>query len=438
MDIRKLCLSLLCDYENNGKYVNLSLSSHMTDSLSHDERRLLTSLLYTVCENKLTYDYYITSISKRSITDIDPTVLNILRIGMCQIADMASVPEHAAVNTSVKLAGNQGERSFVNAVLRKAASLFESNALPLPPREKNLARHLSVKYSYPLWIVKHFISLFGDEQTEKLLSHYNKVRYTDLTVNTRRISREDFAMELRSRGIDAVCSEESSLTVRIYGSVNPTKLYGFDEGLFYVQDAASAVSAEALGTEEGDRVIDVCACPGGKSFAAAIFAGEMGEVLSLDIHESKLSLIESGAQRLGLNNIKIGCNDAEKAIEGNIGKYDRVICDVPCSGLGVIAKKPDLRYKDNKSLQNLPDLQYNILNESVKYLKNGGYILYSTCTLNPDENEKPVERFISENDGYELVDFKVGARESKGGMLTLIPHIDMTDGFFMAKLRKVK
>ena len=436
MTVRELTLSLLNDYESNGKYINLSLSSHLTDKLTGEERGFLTALLYTTVERKITYDYYITSISERSIDKIDPTTLNILRIGMCQIADMDSIPDHAAVNATVKLARNVGERGFVNGVLRRAVRQRDEGGLPLPKREKNLARYLSVRYSYPLWMSKHFISLYGESGAEQLMQRMNTARYTDLTVNLTRTTRDELASRLREQGYNPILHPTSSLTVRIDASVNPRKLYGFDEGLFFVQDVACAVSAEALGSTVGDRIIDVCACPGGKSFAAAILAGGDCEVYSFDLHESKMSLIEDGASRLGLDCIRSDVLDATEPREELYGSFDKVICDVPCSGLGVLAKKPDIRHKDNESLQNLPVLQYDILEKSSLYLKEGGSIVYSTCTLNPDENEEIVEKFLANHPQFSYEDFTVGNLTSVSGMLTMLPHVNESDGFFIAKLRK--
>ena len=437
MTVREIALSLLGEYESSGKYVNLSLSSHRADTLSVEDRRFLTALLYTAVERKITYDYYITSISQRSPEKIDATTKNILRLGLCQIVDMDSIPDHAAVNETVKLARNPGERSFVNGVLRQAVRMKDQGDLPLPKREKNPARYLSVKYSFPLYIAKHFVALIGEEETEKLFEHYNTVRYTDITVNTAKISVEKYIELLSDSGITSNRGI-SSLTVRIPGSVNPRNLPGFDDGFFFVQDSASAISAEALGTEKGDKVIDVCACPGGKSFAAAILAGDAGAVSSFDIHESKLSLIIDGAERLGISNITVGECDATSPREELKESFDRVVCDVPCSGLGVLSKKPDIRHKDNESLHNLPELQLEILKQSSGYLKKGGYMVYSTCTLNPRENEDVVNKFLAENAEFSLCDFSVGELSSVGGVLTLWPHIHGTDGFFIAKLKKEK
>ncbi|MBO5315359.1 MAG: 16S rRNA (cytosine(967)-C(5))-methyltransferase RsmB [Clostridia bacterium] len=429
MNIRKLALDLMLDYEINGKYVNLSLSSHSLDKLTDSERGQLTSLLYTAVEHKITYDYLIASLSGRSIEDVDDYTRALLRLGLCQIIHINSVPDFAATNETVKLARNPGERSFVNGVLRSAVRNKEN--LPIPNKEKNYRRYLSVKYSFPLWIVKHFSLLFGDEGCERILEFYNTEKYTDISVN---LTKCDGSSLKEKYGAYSVIN--NGLSLRIDGSINPEKAAGFAQGDFFVQDTASATAVSVLAPRAGDRLIDVCSAPGGKSFAAAALMENKGEIYSFDLHESKLSLIESGAKRLGLDIINVNVGDATSAVENLLGTADKVICDVPCSGLGVLGKKPDLRYKDEAKVKELPPLQLKILTESAKYLKIGGELLYSTCTLNPDENENVVKAFIEENPSFELVDFKAGGLSSEGGMLTLLPHVHKTDGFFMAKLKR--
>lgn len=434
MNTRKLALKLLLDYENQGKYVNLSLNSHMVDLLTEDERAFVTALLYTAVEHKLTYDYYIAALSGRSIDDIDFTTRNILRLGLCQITDMKNIPDFAAVNETVKLSRNSGERSFVNAILRSA--LRKKEALPLPKREKNIARYLSVRYSFSLWIVKKYIELFGEADAERLLIRLSEQPSTDITVNTVKISVDDYLKKLDTLGISAEKSEFSKNSLRIFGSISPRRLPGFDPGEFFVQDSSCSAAISALNPQKSDTAIDVCACPGGKSFcAAALMQGE-GEIYSFDIHESKLSLITEGKERLGFSLIKEGVCDARNPRTEYFMKADKVICDVPCSGLGVLSKKPDLRYKGEEGIDELPNLQYQILKASAQYLKPGGRLLYSTCTVIPEENEGVIERFLSENPGFRFVDFKIGEHESKNGKFSFIPHIHKTDGFFVSLIEK--
>ena len=434
MNLRQIALRILDEYEAGEKYINLALSSHLTDKLSREDKAALTALLYTSVEKKLTYDYYICALSKRSEKDIDPHTKNILRLGLCQILDMHSIPDFAAVNETVKLASSKGERAFVNGVLRTAVR--EKDSLPIPDAKKNYNRYLSVKYSFPLSLVKHFDFVFGRENTEKLLEFYNTEKYTDITVNTTKISVNDYYKLLCDSHIAAEMNPYVENSIRIGKSVNPEALPGFSDGYFFVQDRASAIAASILSPCEGDIIVDCCAAPGGKSFETAILASDKCTIHSFDLHESKLSLITSGAERLGLKSINVGQRDALVTDESLIGACDKVICDAPCSGLGVLGKKPDLRYKDLSVLDELPKLQLDILSSASRYLKSGGEMIYSTCTLNPNENEKVVESFIDTNRDFELVPFDIGLISAPGGQLTLLPFVHGTDGFFIAKIRR--
>ena len=436
MTVREAALHLLSEYESNGKYVNLSLTSHVADAFSPKERAFLTALLYTSVERKLTYDYYICALSGRGIDSISPRVRDILRLGLCQIISLDSIPDFAAVNETVKLAKNAGERSFINGVLRAAVRKKETDSLPLPDKAKNYLRYLSVRESFPLATVKLLASEYGVEATEVMLDAFNNERHTDIAVNTLKISRDAYLALLKANGYEASVSELSSISLRIPSSVDPRMLPGFDEGLFFVQDSACTASVEVLGARQGDMIADACSAPGGKSFAAAILTHDAARIHSFDIHESKLSLIEGGAARLALSSIKASVRDATEPAPELIGSLDRVICDVPCSGLGVLGKKPDLRYKSLDELGELPELQYSILSASSRYLKAGGRLIYSTCTLAPQENGCVVERFLAEHSDFSACDFQVSGICSQNGMLTLLPYIHRTDGFFIALLER--
>ncbi len=437
MNLREAALRLLGEWEADGKYINLVISSHILDGFSREERGILTSLLYTTVENKIRYDYYISSISKRSTDDISPVVLNILRLGMCQIADIDAVPSFAAVNESVKLA-RASERAFVNAVLRSAVRAYEGDGLPLPPYEKNPARHYSVKYSLPLWIVKKFISEFGETDACRLFSEFNKIPPTDITVNTMKISPEKLLVELKERHIDAKMSEISPMSLQIHTRCPVTELYGYDEGLFFVQDEASALAVQVLAPSAGETLIDVCAAPGGKTLAASVLMSDGGNIHSFDIRESKLSLIKSSAERLGVTSVTVAPCDAKVPKKELLGKADKIICDVPCSGLGVISKKSDLRYRSREGIDELPKLQLEILTASADYLKLGGELVYSTCTVLREENEGVVRSFLDTHDNFVLKAFEIGAVKSTNGLLTLLPHVHGTDGFFIAKIEKIR
>lgn len=435
-NVREIALTLLLEYEGQGKYINLSLNSALTAGLSAEEKRFLTALLYTTVEKKITYDYYISSLSGRSIDSVTERAKNILRLGFCQLFGMNGIPEYAAVNETVKLAGNKGERAFVNGVLRRA--LREKDNLPLPKREKNTARYLSVRYSFPLPTVKHFIGMLGEEGCEKLLVKFSEISPTDITVNTLRISADAYLEKLRELGYNAEKSPLAENSVRIFASVDPRGLPGFSEGEFFVQDASCLFAVNVLSPKPKCSLADVCAAPGGKSLAAAISMADEGEIYSFDIHENKLSLIEASAEKLGLKSIKTAPRDAKTPDSALFDKMDFVICDVPCSGLGVLAKKPDLRYKSEDSMKELPALQYDILKASSKYLKRGGRLLYSTCTLNRAENEDVVLKFTENNPEFKLIPFNFGGINAEGGFVTLYPHIHGTDGFFISLIEREK
>ncbi|MBQ8719980.1 MAG: 16S rRNA (cytosine(967)-C(5))-methyltransferase RsmB [Clostridia bacterium] len=436
MDVLNIAYKLLRDYESSGKYVNLSLSSHIADGLTDEERSRVTLLLYTTVERKLTYDYYIAALTKRPVDKLSDSVRDALRLGLCQLLDIDNIPDYAAVNESVKLVKMPHEKRFVNAVLREAAR--NKGSLPLPDRKKNCARHLSVYYSYPLWMVKRFISLFGEEEAELLLSSMNEKKPLTLAVNTTKITRDDFIARLGERGVSARATEHSKIGVRLDASLPPKRLFGYDEGCFFVQDEASQIAAAVLDPKPNDVVIDTCAAPGGKSFSAAILSSDGATIYSFDIHESKMSLIKDGAARLGLSSIRASVRDGEHPDESLFGLADKVVCDAPCSGLGVISKKPDLRYKSEESIKELPALQLSILAASAKYLKVGGELVYSTCTVLPEENGEVISAFLEGHAEFIPQDFSVGGKSSCGGALQLLPQMDGTDGFFIAKLRKVK
>ncbi len=432
VNLRKITLELLRSYEQEGRYVNLLLSSQKLSPLTVDERAIVTSLLYTTVEKKLTYDYFISHFAKRQISEIDPYVRDVLRLGLCQIIDMESIPDFAAVNESVKLMRHGGEKSFANAILRRAAK--EKESLPYPKREKNLLRYLSVYHSVPYATVKFFASIFGNEECEKLLIAFSEKERLSITVNEEKISRDELILKLSDYGARKSSYTENGIIFD--KSFPPKNLPGFDTGDFFVQDEASRIAIAALDAKKSQTVIDVCAAPGGKSLAAAIRVGNNGRVFSFDLHSSKLSLIEDSCKRLGLSNVNVSARDAREPDASLFGKADRVICDVPCSGLGVFSKKPDLRYKDIETAKELPPLQYQILTASAKYVKAGGVLIYSTCTLNPEENFEITDKFISENPDFTYEGFSLGNLTASDGKMTLLPHKHGTDGFYIAKLRK--
>ncbi len=434
MNAREIAVKLLRSYEENDSYVNLSLQNPLMSSLSEEERSFATALLYTTVERKITLDYYIASLAGRSVSDISPKALSLLRIGLAQILYMQGVPDYAAVSETVALARGAGERGFVNGVLR--AALRNKDALALPPREKNLARHLSVRYSVPPALAKYALALFGEAEAEAFFAASLTPAPLTLAVNALRISREDFIADLEKSGIACECTAHSPNGVRILSPVGVTAIPGYGEGRFFVQDEASQIAALALAPAPDARAVDVCAAPGGKSMLLAVQMQNRGEVLSLDLHASKLSLIAESAERLGLSIVRAEAQDATLGRAAEEKKFSFVLCDVPCSGLGVLSKKPDLRYRAMEGREDLPALQKKILWTSARYLCDGGTLVYSTCTLRPEENEEVVRAFLSEHPDFSLVPFRVGGLSADGGMLTTYPHIHGMDGFFVAKMKR--
>ena len=428
MNARARAVSLLLTLDEREGFANLALSDAVLAEAGK-EASFLTALFYGAVERRLTLDYAACALSARGEGDIAPHTRALLHTGLYQIYFMR-VPVHAAVSETVALAKGKGEAAFVNAVLRKAAR----TPLPLPP-EGRTARYLSVKESFPLPTVRRFLDLLGEEETRALLSAFNAVSPLSLTVNLRRTTPEALGARFTEAGIPWERGQYSHVTLKIPAPLAPTALPGFDEGLFLVQDEASAIAALALTPVAGERILDVCAAPGGKSLAAAALAGGEVESLAFDLHESKLSLIAENARRLSLP-VKVAALDATVGDAALDGTADRVICDVPCSGLGVLGKKADLRYRAIS--EGLAPLGYEILCRSAKYLKVGGVLVYSTCTLLPEENGENVNRFLAENQNFVAEDFSAGALNSHNGQLTLYPHRHGTDGFFVARLKRIR
>ena len=433
MNVRKLALELLLKTEKAGQYSNIAIDNAIKKNcLDQKDSSLLCVLVYGVIERKLTLDYIIDSLSSLPPSKIEVETRNILRLGLYQLIYLDKIPPHAAINESVELAIKRS-RGFVNAILRGYQR--KADEIEFPDKEKSPVRYLSVAYSFPEALCEKFIGIFGFDKAEKIFEAFCKEPTMTLRVNTLKISREDFIKMLEEKGISASCAPLSPIGVKVERAA--ISELGIDEGLCFVQDEASQLSTLALGAQSGDKLLDVCSCPGSKSFGAAIEMGNEGEILSFDLHENKLSLVKSGAERLGISIISTNARDGRNFDPALENYADKIICDVPCSGFGVMAKKPEIRYKDPKESAGLPQIQYDILCNSARYLKVGGILLYSTCTLFPEENELNVEKFLASHKNFEYCDFKIGSIESTRGMLTLNPYDHDTDGFFIAKLKRI-
>ncbi len=417
---RSLAHSLLQKAEKNDSFLNLSLDHALEHSaLSAPDRALCTALVMGVTERRMTLDARLSTLSDRSIDSLDASVRAALRMGLYQLMYMDRIPPHAAVCETVDLVSKR-VKGFVNAVLRAA----------LRQTDYTLPDDLSVKHSVCPPLVEKFVAVYGTERADSILASFGKNPPLTLAVNTKKISRDGLLSHLK----DASPTSYSPVGMTVRGSVR--ELYGFEDGLFYVQDEASQVAVAALDAKEGQVAMDICACPGSKTFGIALSMGDRGIVYAYDLHEKKLPLIEQGAARLGLSSIRVAACDGRTFLPTMEEKADRVLCDVPCSGFGVLAKKPELRYKDPAVSAALPAIQRAILDNACRYVAPGGILVYSTCTVFPEENEDNVLAFLGEHPEFTLEPFSVGALSVPTGYLTFLPDCHPTDGFFVAKLRK--
>lgn len=434
---RSIAISTLLKIETDGAYSNIAIDKMLENSeLEPRDKAFATSIVYGTLERKLTLEHIISKYSKTPLKKLKPFILICLETALYQILFMDKIPDSAAVNETVKIVRKSKFHAlggFVNAVLR--SFLRDEKKIEYPTEKK---KYLSVKYSVSEDIANLFIKQYGDE-TEEILQGFFALDGVNIKVNTLKISVDDLKQELskqcevsRHHLIDEV------LVLKNAGNVR--NLYGFNEGFFHVQDAASAICARIVNACAGERVLDVCAAPGGKSFSIAQGMKNEGEVVSLDLYEHKVKLIENGAKRLGLGSIKSFVNDAEK-YNADLGKFNKVLCDLPCSGLGILGKKPEIRYKNVAFIDNLPSLQYHLLCTSGTYVEKNGFLFYSTCTLNEQENIEVVKKFLNENDDFEP--FAIGEDFEKfvkdlDNTLTLFPHIHKTDGFFISAFKRVR
>ena len=403
-----------------------------TDGLDRREAALTSRLCYGVLQNRGKLDFYLKQLLTGKLKDLHPAVRDILHLGLYQIFLMDKIPESAAVNESVDLAKKYCKKvrtapGLVNGVLRNAVR--NRNSIKEPT-------DLCDRYSHPQKLIDLFRAYVGQERLEGLLHANNAVAPTVIQVNTHKITTDALAEQLQADGVTVQHHPWLTDCLVLRDTGNLEQMDAFQNGSFYVQDAAARLSVLCAGIEPGDHVLDCCAAPGGKSFAAVLSGAQ--SVTACDIHSHKVGLIQNGAARLEMMQIHGKQQDASVFCPQWENAMDVVIADVPCSGYGIIRKKPDIRYKDPDTMQDLPALQLQILTNQARYVKPGGVLLYSTCTLVRKENEGVVEKFLKNNPEFypEPLDLPPVFPKNTKGMLALIPGEYDTDGFFICRLRR--
>ncbi|MEE1321333.1 MAG: 16S rRNA (cytosine(967)-C(5))-methyltransferase RsmB [Acutalibacteraceae bacterium] len=431
-DSRQIAFEALLKTEKQGAYSNITIDSFLTKTkLDTRDKSFVSALFYGVIERKLTIDYQLQLYLDKPIKKLKPEVLSILRMGAYQILFMDKVPASAAVNESVKLTKKNGcsfASGLVNAVLRKV----DKGGIILP-EEKDYTEYLSIKYSCPQWLVNKWTSEYGSENTEGLLLHSIGVPSIYIRVNTTKINSNKLISILTIEGVNVIPTDIPDAMVIDLCGKDIEKLESFKKGLYHVQDISCQLCSMALSPKKGDTIFDLCSAPGGKAYTVCELMEDTGKIFCFDIHENRVELIKKGAERLGLNSIKAAVSDAS-VFNNAIGYADKVLCDVPCSGLGIISRKPEIKYKKQKELEDLPELQLRILKNGAKYVKNGGILVYSTCSVSKDENESVCTEFLKSDDSFESI---IPLPElSNDKFLTLMPHKFGGDGFFIAAFRK--
>lgn len=438
---RNIALKVLLKIEQDNAYSNLALNYAIKENkLNSLDSSFVSALVYGVLEKQLTLDYIIKQYSKIPLRKIELKTKIILRMGILQLIFMDKIPESAAVNESVNLAKKhklQKSAGFINGILRSVTRAEVKYKLP---DSSDKIYFYSIKYSVPQELVRLWLDSYGEDNTEKLLQSLCGrpklcVRANTLKTNTN-LLQESFAdCNIKSTVVPFM---PDALYLENTGSIEHIKAY--KDGLFHVQDLSSQLCVKYLDLKPHNVMFDVCSAPGGKSFTAAQLMQDKGKIFAFDLYDAKLNLIRNGAKRLGISSIVASKRDAAKS-SVQLPMADRILCDVPCSGLGVLSRKPEIRYKENLISEDLPQLQYKILCNSAKNLAVGGRLVYSTCTLNPKENNSNVSRFLEEHHDFCGVDIKLPNEitrsfDEQPYEITLMPHTAGTDGFYFAVLER--
>lgn len=422
---RKTAFYVLRDTEEKKSYSNIAINKYI-EKVEPDSTAFVRELVYGTLKNRIKIDYILQRLLKDPLEKTDVNSRTILRMGIYQIMGMHSVPEYAAVDECVKLAKKfaRGRDSFINGVLR--AYTREKDNIIFPEKKDDFTEYASIEYSFLPWIIELWIKQFGEEGTEELLKACNETPRLTLRTNTLKGTREQLMEKLDQRDVNTYPSEMSKETLHVEGGrIIKADLY--KKGFYSIQDDSSYMAVNVLDPKPGDVIIDTCAAPGGKSLAIAEKMGNKGRVISFDIYIRKLREITENAKRLGVDIIETKPWDSRRTDSSLIGKADRVIVDAPCSALGLVRRKPEIKYKqwDHTLAVDLPKTQLDILKGASSYLKAGGTMVYCTCTINRLENEDVVKKFL-----------QVHPEFTKEQDMILLPNVNHTNGFYICKLKK--
>lgn len=430
---RQVVLELLIKMQENGAYSNIVLDNTFSrEKLSNRDRAFAAMLFYGVIERRMTLDYIIRQYSSTEFDDIDTDVVQILRMGIYQLMYTA-VPESAAVNEAVNLA-SQSRKGFVNGILRN----FIREEKRIDYKDLTGVAKMSIEYSCPKWLIKKWIEMFGEETAVEILKDSFGRPPLFVKVNTVKTTADQLIAQLAKEKIEAKKNTllDDCLELGRIHQIEASQT--FCKGLFHVQDISSQLCCRIAKPIFNETVVDVCAAPGGKTFTMAEMMANRGKIYSYDLYDGKVSMINQGAERLGLTIVRADVQDAT-VYNPNIPMADKVLCDAVCSGLGVIRRKPEIKYKEMKNLEQLPIVQKHIMQTASRYVKPGGTLIYSTCTLNTEENEKVVEAFLAENRSFAPVVVPIGVNGvEESCMRTFLPSLTGGDGFFAATLRRVR
>ncbi|MCP8970185.1 16S rRNA (cytosine(967)-C(5))-methyltransferase RsmB [Ectobacillus ponti] len=439
-NVREIALDGLLQVEKSGAYSNLLLNSLIEkNKLEPKDTGLLTELVYGTIQRRDTLDYYLQPFLQKKI---EVWVRVLLRMSLYQLLYLDRVPAHAVLNEAVEIAkkrGHKGIASMVNGVLRSV----QRKGVPSLSEIQDPAERIATAYSHPVWLVQEWMEAFGPETAERMCEVNLQPPVPTARVNTARITRDEIIGLLEQSGIQAKKGElAQDALVMDKGNVAHTR--AFREGLLSIQDESSMLVARAVGPEEGDRILDSCAAPGGKTAHMAELLQGTGQIVSLDLHPHKVRLIEEQAKRLGLENVQTKAMDARTLGQHfQPESFDKILVDAPCSGFGVIRRKPDIKLgKKKEDSERLSVIQQAILREAAPLLKKGGRLVYSTCTIERLENEAVVAQFLQEHPDFEY-DLTMAERlpqslapYTENGQVQILPHYFATDGFYIACLRK--